>query len=494
VEYIPLFILLAVVSSSVVIFESASRKIKIDLEVSRKILHIIAGICTIVSLLVIRSFEIILIISIISCVITFFLVRNNYFHIIDNKNRKSWGIFFFPFSFTILNILFFGNATWVVAASMIISGFSDSFAALSGRIFPIKTYKVTFDKKSFGGSLIFFLMTFLFVLFLSSDIFQQYFNVNVKFDSYLILVALLIAALLTIFEAISSYGLDNVTVPIFGSLLLYVFLVVPNDALLYDFIIGSAFAATIAVISYYVKFLTRSGSTATFLLASFIFGFGGWKWSIPIMAFFILSSILSKVRKKANEAVETYFEKSGVRDHWQVIANGGIGGILVILNLIYQSELFYYIYVSSLAAVCADTWATEIGTMYKTKTYNILNLKPIDQGVSGGISLVGTLGGVLGAMIIALSGIYWVNVNGLQFILFIILSGVAGSFFDSILGASIQAQFECGICGKITEKEFHCDEITIHKKGFNWLNNDLVNLLAGIGGGAFILLFKNLLF
>ncbi len=62
------------------------------------------------------------------------------------------------------------------------------------------------------------------------------------------------------------------------------------------------------------------------------------------------------------------------------------------------------IYLVTLSAVCADTWATEIGTWKKTATYNILNLKPVAQGVSGGISVHGTIGAVLGSITILFSG------------------------------------------------------------------------------------------
>jgi uncharacterized protein (TIGR00297 family) len=263
--------------------------------------------------------------------------------------------------------------------------------------------------------------------------------------------------------------------------------------MLLNLFLCSLVAFIISVISYYVKFLTKSGSLATFVLASLIFSFGGLKWSVPILSFFILSSLLSKIRKKQNTKVETYFEKSGTRDHWQVIANGGLGGLLVILNLFYPSELFFFIYVSSLAAVCADTWATEIGTMRRTKTYNILNFKPVEQGVSGGISLIGTLGGLAGTFIIALSAVPWVKFNLINYFLFIVLAGIIGSIFDSFLGATIQAQFECGICGKVTERIVHCNKNTSLVRGFNWLNNDIVNLIAGLSGGIFIIFFKDLL-
>src|SRR3989339_322569 len=184
-------------------------------------------------------------------------------------------------------------------------------------------------------------------------------------------------------------------------------------------LIGITFAALIAGISFRVKFLTLSGSIATFILAGFIFGLGSIKWSIPILTFFILSSILSKLRKKKNAEIELFFEKSGVRDYFQVLANGGIGGVLVIWNFISPNELFYLIYLSSLAAVCADTWATEIGTWKRTATYNVLNFKPIEQGVSGGISVIGTFGALLGSLAICFSGIFWNSLPITQYFLLI---------------------------------------------------------------------------
>ncbi len=264
--------------------------------------------------------------------------------------------------------------------------------------------------------------------------------------------------------------------------------------MLIDFLLGILFALIIAILSYKAKFLTYGGSVATFILAGLLFSFGGIKWSVPILTFFILSSILSKLRKKKNEEVELYFEKSGVRDQYQVLANGGIGGVLVILNAFYPNSFFYLLYIASLAAVCADTWATEIGTWKKTKTYNVLNFKPIEQGVSGGISIVGSIGAFMGTIVIALSGLVWNELHLFQYFLLIILSGLLGSFFDSYLGATIQLQNKCYVCKKITERNIHCGKESSFYRGYKWLNNDLVNFFGGLGGVLLIIILKNVFF
>lgn len=260
-----------------------------------------------------------------------------------------------------------------------------------------------------------------------------------------------------------------------------------------DLLMGLFLAAIIAYLSFRVRFLTRGGAIATFLLAGLIFGLGGIKWSVPILTFFILSSILSKLRKKKNAKVEIYFEKSGVRDHFQVIANGGIGGVLVVLYAIYSNELFYLIYLATLSAVCADTWATEIGTWKKTATYNILDLKPIEQGTSGGISVIGSIGALLGSFVIALSGIVWIEISYIQYVILILLAGLFGSYFDSILGATIQKQNRCSVCNKVTEKQIHCGTQADHFKGYSWINNDMVNFFSGIAGALLIIILKSMI-
>lgn len=265
-----------------------------------------------------------------------------------------------------------------------------------------------------------------------------------------------------------------------------------NISFINQLILSLFIAFLIVFISYRLKFLTINGSVATFFLAGIIFSLGGIKWSVPILTFFILSSLLSKARKKKNENVELFFEKSGVRDYAQVLANGGIGGVLVVMNFLTQNDFYYLLYLSSLSAVCADTWATELGTWKKTETYNILTFKKVEQGVSGGISLIGSFGALLGTFVIAFSGVFWINMNYIHYFLLIIVSGFAGSIIDSILGATLQLQHECNICKKITERKIHCGVKTNYYQGFYWIDNDVVNFIVSLAAPLIIIIFQNI--
>ena len=64
----------------------------------------------------------------------------------------------------------------------------------------------------------------------------------------------------------------------------------------------------------------------------------------------------------------------------------------------------------------------------------------------------------------------------------VVLAGFIGSFVDSLLGATIQAQYKCNVCSKITEKVFHCGEVTDLIHGKVWINNDFVNFVCTTSG------------
>jgi uncharacterized membrane protein len=62
----------------------------------------------------------------------------------------------------------------------------------------------------------------------------------------------------------------------------------------------------------------------------------------------------------------------------------------------------------------------------------------------------------------------------------------AGSLFDSLLGATVQAIYFCPKDQKETERQpLHtCGTETVHLRGWEWLNNDWVNFGCGAMGAV----------
>jgi uncharacterized protein (TIGR00297 family) len=247
-------------------------------------------------------------------------------------------------------------------------------------------------------------------------------------------------------------------------------------------LIGALLALMIAGGSYVVRFLTLSGAVATFILGVIVFGSGGWAWAVPIVMFFFLSSLLSRYRRSQKARFDSSFEKSDRRDAGQVIANGGIPCGVLILSLLYPVYDFYPLYLGALAAATADTWGTEIGVLTKGNTRSAVTMRPVESGTSGGISETGTLAGAIGALVIALSGCIWYS--DMKTAVVVVLAGMVGSYADSVLGATLQAQYRCSVCGKGTERTVHCDKPATLASGQRWINNDVVNILCTASGGA----------
>lgn len=252
-------------------------------------------------------------------------------------------------------------------------------------------------------------------------------------------------------------------------------------------LLGFFFAVIVSFTSFRFRFLNLSGAVATAVIGTLIFGFGGLQWSVPLLVFFFSSSFLSKLHK--HHDISSVFEKTSTRDGWQVLANGGVSAVIVILWFAEGEEKLYWVYLGSLAAVTADTWGTEFGMMKRGRTVSLRTFQSVPTGTSGAVSFFGTLGGVFGAFVISISGLYWMEQDARKLIVLILLAGVIGSFIDSLLGASLQAQYTCEQCSRVVERTVHCGVPTKFYKGVRWVTNDWVNLVCSLSGASIMLYF-----
>lgn len=265
-------------------------------------------------------------------------------------------------------------------------------------------------------------------------------------------------------------------------------------------LLGFILALIIAYAAHRAHSLNRSGAFAALFVGTVVFGVGGWEWAVLLLTFFITSSALSRAFKKQKANLNEKFSKGHERDAGQVFGNGGLATFFAGLHFLFPDSILPWIgFAAALAAVNADTWATELGVLNPHPPRMITNpMKVVEKGTSGGISLYGTLASLAGAGIIGFLAAFispnnhWSLHTG--YWLLVTVSGLAGSLFDSLLGATVQAMYFCPKDQKETEKHpLHtCGTETVHIRGWKWLDNDWVNFACAAFGVGVALIVANL--
>lgn len=230
--------------------------------------------------------------------------------------------------------------------------------------------------------------------------------------------------------------------------------------------------------------LTSSGAVAATVVGA-ISAAASWGWAALLVAWFVASSALSRVGagRKARRTQAT-LPPSGARTATQVWANGGVYAGAALGATILGHPWLAAAALGALAAAAADTWATEIGLLSGATPRSIIGGAPVEAGLSGGITWMGSLGGAAGALAVGLAATALLVAMPAP-LPAVVAAGVLGGLADSLLGATVQAKRHCARCDRWTERATHdCGVATDHRRGWRWMTNDTVNLLATLIGAA----------
>jgi len=269
---------------------------------------------------------------------------------------------------------------------------------------------------------------------------------------------------------------------------------------LFELVGGLALSLAIGVLGYRRGALNASGVVGALVTGTLIFGLGGWEWGVLLIVFFISSSALSFYRGRDKQSLAEKFAKGHRRDLGQALANGGLAALLAVSSRLFPPSagglagdagvgLWFVACAGAMAAVNADTWATELGVLSPRPPRLVTNGKRVDVGASGGVTWLGSAASLAGAFTIGLFAALGVLIlrqgwaGAAVVLLAATAGGGAGSLFDSLLGATVQAIYWCDTCKKETERRVHrCGTQTWLLRGWRWLGNDMVNFAASAIG------------
>ncbi len=225
--------------------------------------------------------------------------------------------------------------------------------------------------------------------------------------------------------------------------------------------------------------MTGALLTANLMLSTVVFPYRPWETALmPVLAVMVLTSLATRFGRRRKERLGTAEKRHG-RGAAQVAANVGLAALVLepavqawIESLFgariggrhgsaeMPASLPFAIGLAALAEAAADTVSSEVGQVIGGQPRLLTTLQRVAPGTDGGVTLGGTLAGIVAAAIVAVVGSEALRGGGWMLAVSW-AGGVFGLFFDSMLGA------------------------TLERRG--WLNNDAVNFLSTASAAGFAL-------
>jgi len=458
------------------------KKSNIDKEICRKLTHIVSAFVWVIMQF---FFGCTIHWVILNAVGTVALGIVTFGNLMDTYSRndadKSYGLFYFGLSTCIVAMITYliGEEVYLYAGvTYFCLALGDGFAPITAKLAGRHNVSIM-PGRSLVGSL-----TVLIVSALAAAVFSWMFGMDLD-----ITFILSVAALTCLCEFYGLKGCDNLLIEfaVYGYLLLYHFGMV--NPVLQVVLIVTPFIAMPAI---RFKALSVSGGIAAMVFILALAFFSGRVVDILFtVLIFAFVSVTSKISKKAKQrhACENH-EKKG-RNGWQIVGVGLWSLVAVILHYAFDNTIFAVLFFLALAEQFADSMASDIGSLTSKKNVDILTFKPVEKGISGGVSLLGTLCALAGAFVILLFPFLFGAITPVQYLILSIAAFV-GAMIDSVLGSLLQALYECRRCGARIERHVHCNEAAALVKGFGVIDNVSVNILSGlltcIIGGAILLI------
>jgi len=203
--------------------ETLYRRYHIKAEYTRKIVHIGTGLLTLLFPVMLHSHWEVLILCLAFAILLIISQRTALLPSVNDIRRVSYGSLAFPLA--VWSVFFIsekmeyppsmGHASRLYFyIPLLTMTLADPAAALAGRKWPLKKFRIGAGTKSPGGSMAFFVVTFILNILL-----LQYFTTMTTAEVWLL--AALVAMTSCMAEFFTPYGLDNLSVPVVATLMLY---------------------------------------------------------------------------------------------------------------------------------------------------------------------------------------------------------------------------------------------------------------------------------
>ncbi len=201
--------------------------------------------------------------------------------------------------------------------------------------------------------------------------------------------------------------------------------------------VGGLLTLTFAALARAMRGVTNSGATAGAVGCFLLYLGGGLAAFAALITVFALTWITTRVGYQRKQKLGTAERREGRRGS-QVAANLGVATVSAALYVFTQHrEVLLLAMAAALAEAAADTVSSELGQAFSEKAFLITTWRSVAPGTDGAISLVGTMAGIVAALIVSAVCVLgrllpwnWLAISA--------GAAVFGMFSDSFLGAWLE--------------------------------------------------------
>ncbi|MBM3244328.1 MAG: hypothetical protein FJZ15_00850 [Candidatus Omnitrophica bacterium] len=340
--------------------ETIRRILPSKTEVSRKTVHLLGGLTALSFPYLFASHWTVLGLSVTFCLTMLITKRKGILKSVHDVERKSYGSIYYPAAVYLIFLLS-STKPVIYFISILVMAVSDTMAALVGGKYGVIKFDVEGNLKSLEGSIAFFFVTFLCIhlpLLLMTEI--------GRFES--VLIASIIALLLTGFESISLSGSDNIIVPFGTYFILAKFIRLPLNVVVWQTEILLILIAAALIMYIRPRLFKTSGLIAIIMLNYAALSLCNYYWFLPLflaqVMYYLLT--LSFVRYEGLEKVASFQVKV-------LLYIGIIPTIFLFIANAYKDHMSVYLpYLTSITAqlaIIGNYFANYVSRPLKADTF-----------------------------------------------------------------------------------------------------------------------------